>query len=156
DRRGLGIGVDMRYASQNYELQVQVDVDGPDPQIPSSADLRTLFFAEHEQAYGFHNPEDPVDIVAVRLTASGHMPSPGAPAPAAGAALRPEPSEIRKTWFVGDDPIETPVYQRSRFAPGAVIPGPAVIDQFDATTLLYPGDVAHVDAALNLRIEVGE
>ena len=31
--------------------------------------------------------------------------------------------------------------------------GPAVIDQFDATVLVFPGDVARVDDALNIVID---
>lgn len=156
DRRRIAVAVDMRYSSQNYELQVPINVSGHAPRLPDAASLRRLFFAAHERAYGFHNPDDPVDIVAVRVTAAGQLPSPAAPSPAEDATADPSPVEIRDVWFLEDEPVRTPVYVRSHFLPGASITGPAVVDQFDATTLLFPGDIGTVDDALNLRIEVAE
>ncbi len=155
ERRSLSMVVDMRYASQNYELQVPVEIEGLTPALPGMDRLREMFFAAHDQAYGFHNPDDPVDVVAVRLTAIGRLPSPGAPSPGEEATTSPQPVERREVWFGGDDPSDTPVYDRATLAPGAVVNGPAVIDQFDATTLVFPGDVARVDDALNILIEVG-
>ena len=146
EARGLKLSVDMRYASQNYELQVGLEA------LPGVDELRQLFFAAHEQAYGFYNPADPVDVVAIRLTAFGRLPSPGSPPPTIGATAAPAPRTSRPVWFVADDPIEAPVYDRASFAPGTVLQGPAVIDQFDATSLLFPGDTTRVDDALNIII----
>ena len=66
----------------------------------------------------------------------------------------PVRSEHRPVWFSVERPLDTPVYDRGNFAPGAVILGPAVIEQLDATTLLFPGDQATVDAHLNLSVEL--
>ena len=156
DRRGVKLAADMRYQSQNYELQVPIEVAGLTPRFPDARRLRELFFAAHEQAYGFYNPDDPVEVIAVRLTAIGLLPSPGAPSAPASATRNPEPFERRKVWFSGDEPVDTPIYLRSSLAPGATIQGPAVIDQFDATTLVFPGDIATVDDALNVLIKVGQ
>jgi N-methylhydantoinase A len=41
--------------------------------------------------------------------------------------------------------LDTPVYDRARLAAGNRVPGPAVIEQFDSTTLLHPGQAARVD-----------
>ena len=152
--RAVRIALDMRYQSQNYELQVPIAAEGLQPTFPELSALRELFFAAHDKAYGFHNSKDPVDVVAIRLTAVGHLPSPLSPSPAEGARVDPQPVERRPVWFDGEMPHDTPVYERSSFAPGATIVGPAVIDQFDATTLVFPGDVARVDEALNILIEV--
>ncbi|NDW05998.1 hydantoinase/oxoprolinase family protein [Jiella pacifica] len=148
--RSRKLAIDMRYASQNYELQVGLD------ELPSVEELRRLFFEAHEQAYGFHNPADPVDVMAVRLTAIGRLPSPGTPPIGAGASATPEPRTYRPVWFDGEAAIETPIYDRASFAPGTRIEGPAVIDQFDATSLLFPKDVATVDDALNIVITRGD
>ncbi|MEO3388605.1 hydantoinase/oxoprolinase family protein [Mesorhizobium sp. CAU 1741] len=153
DNRALKLAVDMRYASQNYELQVAVDAELADPALPDTATLKQLFFAAHEQAYGFYNPDDPVDVVAVRLTALGQLPSPGTPPLQDGASDSPKPRTTRKVWFEQPEAVDTPVYDRASFAPGARVEGPAVIDQFDATTLVFPGDVATVDEALNIIID---
>jgi N-methylhydantoinase A len=151
--RALKIALDMRYASQNYELQVPLEADIDAPALPGPEALRALFFAAHEQAYGFHNPDDPVDVVAVRVTALGRLPSPGVPPVRDGASASPAPRTRRPVWFDGDAPTDTPVFDRAALGPGAVVRGPAVIDQFDATTLVFPGDTARVDAALNILID---
>jgi N-methylhydantoinase A len=50
--------------------------------------------------------------------------------------------------------VPTPVYDRHRLVPGHRLKGPAVIEQLDATTLVYPGDELVVDEGLNMVIEV--
>jgi N-methylhydantoinase A/oxoprolinase/acetone carboxylase beta subunit len=37
------------------------------------------------------------------------------------------------------------VYERRHLGAGRIIAGPAVIEQFDSTTLLHPGQQAEVD-----------
>ncbi len=66
----------------------------------------------------------------------------------------PAPSGMRAVYFAADTALQTPIYQRAALKPGHTIQGPAVIEQLDATTLLYPDDTLSVDAAFNLRIEV--
>lgn len=61
--------------------------------------------------------------------------------------------EVRPVWF-GGDWHETPVYGRERLPLDAVIRGPAILEQFDATTVLEPGDVARSDGDGNLVVEV--
>jgi N-methylhydantoinase A len=151
--RSLKLAVDMRHSSQNYELQVPIETDTLAPALPEADELRRLFFAAHDQAYGFHNPADPVDVVAVRLTAFGTLPRPGMPTAPESATSVPVPHSRRPVWFDDDEPVDTPVYDRSGFAPGMTLAGPAVIDQFDATVLVFPGDVASVDEALNIVID---
>jgi N-methylhydantoinase A len=151
--RSLKLAVDMRHSSQNYELQVPIETDTLAPELPEADELRRLFFAAHDQAYGFHNPADPVDVVAVRLTAFGTLPRPGMPTASESATSVPVPHARRPVWFDDDEPVDTPVYDRSGFAPGMTLAGPAVIDQFDATVLVFPGDVASVDEALNIVID---
>jgi N-methylhydantoinase A len=41
---------------------------------------------------------------------------------------------------------QTPVYMRERLAPGAVLTGPAIVAQYDTTTVLPPAWSATVDA----------
>ncbi|MGY6410435.1 MAG: hydantoinase/oxoprolinase family protein [Alkalilacustris sp.] len=157
DRRRLRIALDMRYAGQNYDLQVALPEAGAKlPALPGADTLRALFFEAHDRAYGFHNPEDRVLVTALRLTAVGRLPSPGTPPVPEGASRHPAPRDRRAVWFDGAGPEDTAIYDRATLAPGAEVAGPAVIDQFDATTLVYPGAVARVDGALGLIIDRGE
>jgi N-methylhydantoinase A len=59
--------------------------------------------------------------------------------------------EKRRVRFDGQD-IECPVYQRERLDVGVDLTGPAVLDQFDCTTVIYPGQSARVDEWKNLIV----
>ena len=91
--------------------------------------------------------------------AAADAPGPDAPGPDTpyapdSAVPEPEPGASQSVYFTADAPLPTPVFDRADFRPGLVLTGPAVIDQLDATTLIYPGDRATVDAAGNLLIEL--
>ncbi|TKT80254.1 hydantoinase/oxoprolinase family protein [Aquamicrobium sp. LC103] len=75
----------------------------------------------------------------------------------AGRAERLEDAlnETRRVWFDGKW-LETPVYARERLPLDAVIAGPAILEQMDATTVIEPGDVARSDRDGNIIVEVGE
>jgi N-methylhydantoinase A/oxoprolinase/acetone carboxylase beta subunit len=60
----------------------------------------------------------------------------------------------RLVWFAYDTPLETPVYDRATLCSGDAIIGPALIEQLDATTLLFPRDRARVDPYLNLTVDI--
>jgi N-methylhydantoinase A len=151
--RRYDIVLDARYVGQNFELPLALGTAEP---LPDADAIRAAFFAEHERAYGFHNPADPVEIVNFRLVAVGRLAQPAArPATPAGTPL-PAPTERRPVWFEAGSPVDTPVFDRARLAPGHVVAGPAVIEQLDATILLFPGDRGTVDAHLNLIVELAQ
>ena len=100
----------------------------------------------HDVAYGYHNPEDPVEVMNVRLTAFGRTRRGAAQGAAQGAAAAPEPVEIRPAWFDPHAPEDTPVFDRSRLRPGVEFVGSAIVEQLDATTVVHPGDRVRVDA----------
>ena len=55
----------MRYVGQNFELPVRLSGS----ELPAEEELRRRFFQAHETNYGYFNPEDPVEIVNLRLAA---------------------------------------------------------------------------------------
>ena len=144
--RQLQYSLDMRYVGQNYELQV--DMDGGELK-----NLATKFFAVHERNYGYHNPDDPVEIVNIRITAIGNLQGPSEKAP---ERLTEEglPEQMRPVWFDGDTPTNTPIYDRAKLAVGQKLEGPAVIEQLDATTILRPRDRCQVDDAGNIVVDL--
>ena len=106
--------------------------------------------------YGFLADDEPVQLVTFRLEATGlvskatlkaHPP----PAPDASHAIR----ERRDVWLAESrDFVNCPVYARDDLKAGNRFAGPAIIEQMDATTVVLPGMSAHVDAYLNLILEV--
>ena len=148
--RRVELSLDLRYVGQNFELAVPVAIEA----LPDAAGLREHFFAAHEAAYGYCNPHDPVEVVNFRLTARGRLHRPPPPEPATTTGAAPERVEEREVWFGADAAVTTPVFERAALAPGQQFMGPAVIEQLDATTLVFPDDRASIDAAGNLLIEL--
>jgi N-methylhydantoinase A len=68
-----------------------------------------------------------------------------------GGKLEDALRERRRVRFDARD-IDTPVYQRERLDVGVTFSGPAVIDQFDCTTVVYPGQEARIDEFKNLIV----
>lgn len=142
---------DLRYSGQSYEISLEVprgNLIASDLQL-----LQQSFHQAHNQQYGYLRKEAPVEIVAARLVALGILPTPALKGPTSGSP-RPEAKTARPVIFHGRK-TETPIYDRSRIGPGATVAGPAVIEQGDSTTLLWPGDKARCDKWGNLIIEVG-
>ena len=110
----------------------------------------------HETAYGFHNPHDAIEIINLRLTARGRLHEP-VPSPASGD-MPGAPAAIgtRSIWFSSDAPQDTPIFARESLGAGQAIDGPAVIEQLDTTTLVYPGDAARVDDEANIVITINQ
>jgi N-methylhydantoinase A len=122
--------------------------------IPSAEELRRRFFEVHETAYGYFNAEDPIEAVNCRLTARGRLytaPPGSGNGEAAGA---PRPVGARPVFFGADAAVKTPVYLRGDLRPGQAFQGPAMVEQLDTTTPIYPGNRARVDSAGNLIIEL--
>ena len=152
--RSLALTLDMRYVGQNFELPVLIG--GPKdaaPRLPDGEVLRSLFFQVHDTSYGFHNPDDAVEVVNFRLTARGRLKKPP-PTTVAAADGEPNPVATRPVWFDFGAAVETPVFKRDDLAPGHGFTGPAIVEQLDSTTVVQPGDRVRVDTALNLVIEV--
>jgi len=149
--RKIDVVLDARYVGQNFELAIALGDTSP---LPAASDIRQRFFAEHERAYGFHNPADPVEIVNFRLIAVGGLRQPATRPAEPRTHGKAESAARRMVWFSADAAEDTPIYDRAALAPGDAIQGPAVIEQLDSTTLLFPGDRAAVDPFLNLIVEL--
>jgi N-methylhydantoinase A len=145
--------LEMRYVGQNFELSVPI---GPREinRLPSVDDLRRRFYLEHDRQYGFHADDGVIEVVNIRLTAEvlniQKLPSGGSNAKRSSIAN----VDSRLVLFDHKTPHCTPVYERNRLQVGQQLIGPAVIDQSDTTTLLFPGDHLRVDDHLNLIMTV--
>lgn len=156
DRRTVDYTIDARFIGQNFELNVPLgrSQGGGEIAIPSVAAIKDGFFAAHERAYGFVDRQAAVEIVNFRAFA--HAPL-GVSRPTVGGepqTRRPVAKSTRMVTFALDRRVETPVFHRTELLPGDEIDGPAMIDQMDATTVIFPGDVARVDAFRNILVKV--
>jgi N-methylhydantoinase A len=154
-RRALEMALDCRYVGQNFELRVPLasGAELTPSALPPLDQITAGFFTAHRKAYGYATEAEPVEAINLRLAALGRAET-GREAPPGSGSAAPEPKDHRPVWFAADAPMDTPVYQRRDLAPGATITGPAIVEQLDATTPLHPSDIATVDGAGNLLIEV--
>ena len=142
--------VDMRYVGQSYELTVPL----PAEQLDASKIDHVLeqFHVEHDRAYGYSAPTEPVEFVNLRLTAIGKIAKPrlreleGNNTDTAAAQ-----KATRSVYFAERDGyVECPIYDRYRLGPGCVLTGPAIVEEIDSTTVIHPGYRAQVDRFGNL------
>ena len=143
--------VDMRYVGQSYELSIPLGEARVEDVLER---MLADFHAEHERAYGFAAPEEPVELVTLRLTAVGRIAKPRlrelrARSGDANAARR----AVRRVWFAESGGfVDCPMYDRYRLPAGGVIEGPAIVEEMDSTTVIHPGFRGEVDRYGNLLI----
>ncbi len=132
---------DMRYRGQSHELTVELGEGF------SRDDLAAAFEERHDQAYGYRAEGEPIELVNVRVTALTPLERPELVTAAAGGGI----SGTRQAFFNGGW-IDAQV--RDRASMGRVkVPGPAVIEEEEATTVVPPGWAASLDVAGNLWLE---
>jgi N-methylhydantoinase A len=144
---------DLRYAHQSFELTCPM----PDGQLTQASvqQLVEAFHREHQRLYTYDLPKAPVELVNLRVTAIGLLPKlQPQDANVSALDLNSALAEVRPVYFDQCGGFaETPCYMRQRLGPGMTFDGPAIIDQDDATTLVYPNFRARVDAGRNLILE---
>jgi len=151
ERRELTYNVDLRYYRQGYEIPVEVNLA---ELTETSKDLFVQRFNElHEQFYGYRMEGTACEIVNLRAVGVGKVPDPpvreasAAESADAGAAVVNE----RKIYREGEW-IPTKIYDRGKLKTGNKVPGPAVITEFDSTTVVLPGYTAEIDRFANILI----
>jgi N-methylhydantoinase A len=148
--RAISFTCDMRYHGQGYEIPVALDPHA----IRSGgiAELEERFGALHEQLYGFRMPGTPSEIVNLRAIGFGSVPKPELPV-GEGSSADPAPAfiEEQQVWFEGEQQ-PTRIFDRARLRPSMTFDGPAIVTEFDSTTVVLPGHTATVDVNFNLLI----
>jgi len=149
----LDRALDMRYAGQGYEVTIPCEADAL--RCDGVEGLRRRFDGLHKQMFGHMAPDQPVEVVSYRLTGIGTVSAPPIRKfEPTGAGMSDALRERRQVRFDGKS-VLCPVYQRERLDVGLVLHGPAILDQFDCTTLVCPGQTARVDEWKNIIIAEG-
>jgi N-methylhydantoinase A len=110
----------------------------------------------YNELYGVQ-PDDPCQFVNFRVRATGTVPKPELSRAAAGDGnSRRALKGMRKAYFAEADGFtQTSVYDRIRLRPGDKVPGPAIVEEPDSTTVCPPDYAVSVDEYLNLHINRG-
>ncbi|MHB8575141.1 MAG: hydantoinase/oxoprolinase family protein [Dehalococcoidia bacterium] len=154
ERRQLQAGADLRYQHQGYELTAPLD----EQELTAALllQIEEAFHEEHRRLYTYDLRSQRVELVNLRVTATGLLPhaepnwdnlttnAPPASATGSRRILFSEPAG----W------LEAPVFDRRGLLPGQALTGPLAVDQDDSTTILFPGQSATVDRQRNLIIKL--
>jgi N-methylhydantoinase A len=141
---------DLRYIGQSYELEVPLPVTLDTANVTQAV---ADFHAIHRQVYGHSRPTHPVEFVNLRSVHSAPLPRPHLAPPPTGGSLEGALKGSRPAYFDECQAYrDTPVYQRDRLPIGAQLAGPAIIEQPDTTTVVYPGFLCQADAAGNVLL----
>jgi N-methylhydantoinase A len=153
ERHGLQRSLDLRYCGQSHELSVSVPAAALTPH--DLAQIQEQFHQAHTRAYGYAAREDAVELVNVRLTAVGISPKPQLkPLGRGDGDIRAAIKGHRPVWFSEDsESLACPIIDRYRLRWGDIVPGPAILEEIDSTTVVHPGYEAGVDQHGNLLLQ---
>ena len=149
--------VDLRFAGQYHELEVP---------LPDSAfgegwekDLAAAFIARYREQYGRELTGLPIESLNWKIVAEGGgaqltLAEEAIPATVADAI----PARHRDVYFPQPEPgyVTCPVYDRTTLSPGMRIDGPAIIEEAEATIVIWPGDSAFVDGYRTLVVTIDQ
>jgi N-methylhydantoinase A len=147
----LSLELDVRYVGQSYELSVPLDAPITAERV---ADALTAFHERHRARYGHADPDEPVEVVALRVRGRVAEPPPTLPRePKTDVPLADAVLGTRPVWFDADGPTETTAYARTALHHGHAFDGPAILHQYDTTIVVPPGWRARVDARQNVHLD---
>ena len=134
----LDFSADLRYVGQFNEVEVP-GFTGGKADAATWERLVNRFHRLHDERYGYSLPQAEVELINLRLSATGATKKPETRKHELGS---PAPDHARKgerpAWF-GNRMVATPVYDGLALQPGNRLPGPAIIEQ-PTTTIVLPGD----------------
>ena len=142
--------LDLRYEQQGFEVSVDVSAD----HVRQKGGLEPIladYHALHERLYGVRFTV-PVELVALRVVARGATPPVNEAAPTGeggdpvAAIMETRPAYFDGAWH------DTPHYDRNKLGVGSRVDGPAIIRQYDTTTVLLPAHYAEIDEHGNVLI----
>ena len=152
EARSLLPSLDLRYLGQSTEINVQLPADQPGKTIDLPAFV-AQFHKRHEELYTYSVPNEPVELVNLRLRAIGRVGKP--PRAAVSQKGKSKPVGVRRAWF-SQGIVETPVWRRADLAAGAQIEGPAIVQEMSSATIVPPHGALKVDAIGNLLVTLSQ
>ena len=145
-RQRMRRSLDLRYRSQAFELSLELAAE------PLAA-VEAAFHRRHLAMYGHADETATIELVNVRVSAYGVVARPAAARhEATGATLASALIERRGVRFEGAT-HDCPVWERERLPADVELRGPAIVEEFGATTVILPGWRGTVDPHGNLRLE---
>ena len=154
EQHGFVRTADLRYFGQAFEVRVPM----PDGSVTASTldTVAEAFHAAHRTLYGYDFAGDPGQQVEwVNLRVSGIGPIRRPEIARLDLVADPAVTEVSRRpvcFDAADGFVDTPVHRRSDLVPGAVVDGPAIVEEFGSTVPLHPGFTARIDAYRNIIV----
>ncbi len=135
---------DVRYAGQSMEVRVTAPSGEFD--VSSVAGLIEAFHASHERTFGYaYRGEQKVEIVNFCLSGFGTIERPSLPKVRASSSDAESARKANRPVYFEGGFRDTPVFDRAGLPAGTRIQGPAVVEEFGSTTVIFPGQFATID-----------
>lgn len=150
DKQTLSSFVEARYKGQTHELRIELRGD-------DILAFQSAFHAQSHNTYGYDLEARPIELVNCRVLARGDI-ALELPSRPCTAGTLPEAAKGERPVYFGADNggyHASQVYERSRLPSNCQVPGPAVIEEMTATTLVLPGQTVSVDRFGNLVMTFG-
>ncbi len=156
-RRELEVGetffefeLEMRFKGQRHSIKIDLQ------ERDTIQEIRSRYFSGYRMRYGFLDESAPVELVSIRVTGIAVTQKPDVTRlyQAAPAPVAPAPA-YRDVYFgEAGTRVRTPIHSRASLPLGTKIEGPAVVEEFGATTVIGPGDHLTVGELGELLIDV--
>ena len=159
DRVRLRYEIDMRYLGQAHEVSVEVPAEFiGDMSETTVRRLGVLFHERHLHLFGHDSRDSEVELMTLSVSAVGPREKRRMSVVAKGGT-DPGPARkgTRSVFFEESGGyVDCDTYERSRLAAGNIVPGPAIVEQMDTTTVIPPGETARVDRFGTLIVELAQ
>jgi N-methylhydantoinase A len=143
---------DMRYAGQEHTVKVPVPPGEVTPE--AIGEIEQKLHILHEQRYTF-KLDSPIEFVNFHLITFGKVKKPKIPKLNKKGSLKDALKGYREVNLDLHGRRRTPIYERGLLGCDTEVEGPAIVEEPDSTTVLFPGQRLWVDEYGNLMIETG-
>lgn len=152
--RSISVELDMSYLGQTHTVAVPLPSDFSKPAKLTRADIKTAFEAAYAAAFGRVLEKIGIRVLNLRVAAIGRRKKFDLSllAPPKDGSVEAAKRTTRKVWLDGAW-HEAGIYRRLELPLGAVVPGPAILEQSDTTILIEADLVGEVDAFGNLIVK---
>jgi N-methylhydantoinase A len=154
-RREIGAGqvafqrsIEMRYRGQQHNIRLPVAANS------DAASMRSAFDRDYKRRYGHADTKAGVEIRALHLSALARMQRPDLARLARPRRAQSKKAGARNVVF-GGKMLNAAVYDRYSLERGFSAEGPAIVEEYGSTTVVWPGDRFEIGALDELRIQCG-
>ena len=153
NRRDISCSLDMRYIGQTTEVNVPLGKYDEDwkakfDQAPSQ------FHKIHEQLYTYSVPNEPIELVNIRVLAIGLLEKPSTRSIESTSSIASSKNS-RLVLLPGEKTqIQVPVFKRENLKIGSKLFGPAIVEEASSSTLLLDEMEIIIDAYENMVISL--